>query len=183
MQFRFLAAPALLSALALMASPAQAQAQVNDLDPETISAVARYALPSAFDGYMERCSASLDRSGYANSNARSLRAKFSNGVDRAWPEARQAMLRIASREAGDMGSLFDLMSDDDLRPFIDGMIENLVSQEIKQDECRDIERGLEILDPLPADNVARLVGFLVEMGQRDEGQERTLTIPPRAGAK
>ena len=52
MQFRFLTAPALLSALALMASPAQAQAQVDDLDPETISAVALYALPSAFDGDM-----------------------------------------------------------------------------------------------------------------------------------
>ena len=34
-----------------------------------------------------------------------------------------------------------------------------------------VERGLEILDPLPADNVAQLIGFLVEMGQRGDDEE------------
>ena len=67
--------------------------------------------------------------------------------------------------------LFEVMGDAELRPFVNSLIGNLVAQEIKTDDCLAVERGLEILDPLPADNVAQLIGFLVEMGQRGDDEE------------
>ena len=160
---------ALMSAALLGTTPAAAQP--NELDPVAVAAAARYALPIAFDGFMRRCSANLLPDGYAKSNASQLRAKFADGSDAAWPAAKAAMLQMTAEDTGDMAAMFEMMGDDALRPFVDGLVEGMVSEEIKPDQCSDIERGLEILDPLPADNLAAMVGFFVEMGQKDDAAE------------
>ncbi len=148
-----------------------ATAQPADIDPQMVSAAARYALPVAFDGFVERCSARLDPAGYALTNRNAIRAKFADGVDEAWPEARQVLMQFGAEEAGDMGAVFEMLDDAELRPFVDGLIEGLVAQEIKPDDCGMIERGLEIVDPLPADNVAEMVGFLFEIGVAEDAQD------------
>lgn len=148
------------------ATPASAQA--DNLDPDSVAAAVRYTLPLAFKGYVSRCSGTLDANGFALSNAPRLNAKFSEGVDAAWPSARNLIMQVAKEQAGDMSALFDVMEDDDLRPFVDGIVELLAAQEIKLEDCQTIERGLEILDPLPADNVGALFGFLVESGIASE---------------
>ena len=80
-------------------------------------------------------------------------------------------LKLAGDGAGDMSAMLEMMGDEALRPFVDSLIASMVAQEIKPDSCGDIERGLEILDPLPAENVADLIGFAVEMAQRDKADE------------
>jgi len=172
-----LASAALISGAVMTASPASAQ--IDDLDPAAVAAATRYALPLAFDGFMTRCFDRLDGDGYAATNADRLRAKFSEGADAAWPGARALIVEMASEEAGDMSEVFDMLGDDALRPFVDGLVQNMAAQEIPADECQTIERGLEILDPLPADNVAALVGFIVEVGARTEAGEATAsyTVP------
>jgi hypothetical protein len=161
----------LVSAMLLAATPAQAQPQMQDLDPEAVAAAARYALPMAFEGYLQACTAGLDKRGYAISNTPALRAKFSEGSDEAWPAARAALLQMASGEAGEMSSILAGLGDAELRPFVDGMVKNLVAEQLRSQDCGDIERGLEILDPLPADNMAQMVGFFFEIGAREEAKE------------
>ncbi|MHA7818370.1 MAG: hypothetical protein ACX930_01855 [Erythrobacter sp.] len=146
-------------------------AQPDDLDPVAVAAAARYALPIAFDGFMRRCSASLLPDGYAKSNAGMIRAKFADGSDAAWPAAKAAMIQMSAAEGGEMSAMVEMMGDDALRPFVDGLVEGMVSQEIKPDDCESIERGLEILEPLPADNIAALLGFVVEMEQREKTED------------
>jgi hypothetical protein len=51
------------------------------------------------------------------------------------------------------------------------MVKNLVAEQLRSQDCGDIERGLEILDPLPADNMAQMVGFFFEIGAREEAKE------------
>lgn len=161
---------ALLVSTALIgATPAMAQPR--ELDPVAVAAAARYALPIAFDGFLRRCSANLQPDGYAKSNAVQLRAKFAEGSDAAWPAAKAAMMQMTAEEAGDMSAMFEMMGDDALRPFVDGLVEGMVSQEIKTEDCADIERGLEILDPLPAENLAAMVGFVVELGQKKDAEQ------------
>lgn len=165
---RFAGAIVVSTAL-LGATPAMAQP--DELDPVAVAAAARYALPIAFDGFLRRCSTNLLPDGYAKSNATMLRAKFADGSDEAWPAAKAAMMQMTAEDAGDMSAMFEMMGDDALRPFVDGLVEGMVSQEIKSDDCESIERGLEILDPLPADNIAALLGFVVEMGQKEEAED------------
>ena len=162
-------ATAMAAGAMLFASPASAQA--DRLDPAAVTAAARYALPVAFDGFLQRCSSNLAPSGFAIRNASDIRAKFSEGSAQAWPAAKAAMLQLASEEAGDMTAILGGLNDDDLRPFVDGLVQGLVSQEIKLDDCSDIERGLEILDPLPAENTAALIGFFFELGAREEAED------------
>lgn len=158
-----------LAGAALMGSaPSMAQPAGLDLDPAQVAAASRYALPIAFDGYMRKCQTNLAASGYARTNARSLRAKFAAGSNAAWPAAKSALVAMASKDGGDMTAVFEMMGDEALRPFVDAAIEGMVSEEIKTKDCADIERGLRILDPLPADNVAEMVGFLFEMSQRED---------------
>lgn len=165
---------ALLASLGLLAA-APLAAQPADLDPQTVSAAARYALPLAFDGFLTTCSAELDENGYALSNEGRLTAKFSDGVDAAWPQAKTALMQLGGDQGDGMSDLIGMLDDEQLRPFVDGIIETMVAGEIKVKDCANIERGLEILDPLPADNVAELVGFLFEMGV-DGRTEQTTTI-------
>lgn len=165
-------ASATLAIVGLMAS-GPVLAQPRDLDPTQVSAATRYALPLAFDGYVARCSGELDPAGYSLSNAARLRVKFAEDQDEAWPAAKQTLIALASEGDGaDMAGIFDLMGDAELRPFVDALVGSMLSQEIKLKDCGDIDRGLEILDPLPAENLADLVGFLFEMGHRgDEDAE------------
>ncbi|MEP3420731.1 MAG: hypothetical protein ABJN35_03285 [Erythrobacter sp.] len=165
-------ASAIAMGMAVLAATPVA-AQPHDLDPVAATAAARYALPSAFEGYVAQCSASLSPDGYTLTNASSVSAKFTDGADDSWPAAKVLMMEIIREEAGDMVSMLELMDDDNLRPFVDGMIAGLVSQEIPTDDCGTIERALEILDPLPADNVAALFGFAIEMGLAEEDDAAT----------
>ncbi len=161
---------ALAAPLALLSAVTPAAAQDRELDPEAVQAAARYALPLAFDGYVTRCSAELDPSGYVASNTDNLSAKFSDGAGESWPAAKVLMMNIAREEAGEMTAIFDMLDDESLRPFVDGMIQGIVAQEMKVEECGTVERALEILDPMPADNVAALAGFLFEMGMRADAE-------------
>jgi len=163
---------ALTSPLALAVLTTPAVAQERDLDPVKVEAAARYALPFAFEGYVSRCSTALSSDGYIAVNSPRLSEKFSDGAGNSWPEAKELMMELAREEAGEMSSIFDMLDDESLRPFVDGMIEGLVAQEMKVEDCGTVERALEILDPLPADNVAALAGFLVEMGlNEDDGSQ------------
>lgn len=163
------AGAALLAGVAFGAAPASAQ--VEDLDPAAVAAATRYALPLAFEGFMTRCFDRLDNEGYAVTNAEGLRAKFSDGADAAWPGARSLIIEMASEEADNMTDIFEMLDDDALRPFVDGLVENMVAQEIRPEDCETIERGLEIFDPLPADNMAAIVGFIVELVGNEETRD------------
>lgn len=160
-------------AAAATLSASHATAQPSNLDPAAVAAASRYALPIAFDSFVTRCSASLDQGGYALRNSDRLMAKFSDGMDDAWPAAKDAMIMMASgdEDAREMTAVVAMLGDDELRPFVDGLVGGLIGQEIKTDDCEVIERGLEILDPLPADNIAQMVGLIVELGAREDEEQ------------
>lgn len=161
------------------ASPALAQSAEPDLDPAAVAAATRYALPLAFEGYMRRCFDTLGADSYAVINADRLRVKFNDGAEEAWPGAKVLMIETARREASDLSAVFDMMGDEELRPFVDSLVENLAEQEVRLEDCEKIDRGLEIFDPMPADNVAAMIGFLVEVALESddldisEGREMT----------
>jgi len=57
------------------------------------------------------------------------------------------------------------MPEKQLRPFVDGLVTQMIAGEIKPKTCGKIERGLELLSPLPVDNTAQLMTFVAELAE------------------
>jgi hypothetical protein len=62
-----------------------------------------------------------------------------------------------------MAAMIESMPEDALRPFVDALVGQMIAEEIKGDTCNKIERGAELLSPLPADNIGGLFAFVAEM--------------------
>ncbi|BDI61169.1 hypothetical protein [Qipengyuania nanhaisediminis] len=180
-RFTTLAAVALGSAALLVSVPASAQG-ARDLDPVAVASATRYALPHAFEGYLDRCTSRLDPNGFALSNSERLRDKFADGSEAGWPGAKALLIGLATQEDDGASDMIAMLDDGSLRPFVDGLLTNLVAQEIKPETCPQIERALEILDPLPADNLAQFTGFIMEMVQDDEERKASGPMKDRSDA-
>jgi hypothetical protein len=156
--------------LALVAAPLSAQAEPT---PRQIEAATRYALPHLFEGFVATCSDTLASDGYVMAQGDRLGAKFAQGADDAWPEAKQALLKIATQRGGDDAdglAMFAQLPDENLRPLVDGLLFAVVASELKQAQCQDVERGLALLDPLPVENIAGFAAFLFEMVGDDDAK-------------
>jgi hypothetical protein len=159
-----IAAAAVLAALAL---PAVAQARTN-LSPEATQAAVRYALPHLLAGIRSTCAPKLSPSGYLATNGAALFDRYSQGSEAAWPAARVALMELGSEKNPETAQMFTQMPDSALKPFVDAMISSMVATKIKVGDCPDVERGLELLAPLPPENIAGLVGFVIEMADKDK---------------
>ena len=158
---------AAIAALAALTLPATAQAQ-TEMTPEATQAAVRYALPHLLAGVRSTCGPKLSRDGYLAKNGAALLARYSQGSEAAWPAARSALMEFGSEKNSDMTQMFAQMPDSALRPFIDAMISSMVATKIKADNCADVERGLELLAPLPAENIAGIIGFVIELSDKDK---------------
>ena len=163
------------SLAALLGSPAAAQ----ELTAQEVAPAIRYALPLMLEGVRNSCAPVLDSSGYLAKNGSRLDAKFSQGSDAYWPDAKQALMAFGGEEMGADAAMFTAMPDEVLQPFVDTMLVQLIAKEIKTDSCADVERGMELLDPLPAENIAEIVGFIVEMDQREKNAKQSQGVRTR----
>ena len=153
---------------AMVAAPLSAQA---DPTPEQVEAATRYALPHLFEGFRATCADTLSADGYLASEGDRLQTKFSDGADAYWPQAKTAMINLASQRAGEASSelvMFASLPDESLQPLVDGLVFALVATELKTEQCGNVERALALLDPLPVENFAGLIGFMFEMVQNDK---------------
>lgn len=158
---------AALLAFAALVLPAAAQAK-NDLSPAAMQAAVRYSLPHLLSGVRATCGPKLSPKGYLATQGDALLARFSQGSEDAWPAARTALLQMAAKEEKGMGQMLGQMPDAALKPFVDATISAMVASKLKLENCSDVERGLELVAPLPPENIAGLVGFFIEMAERED---------------
>ncbi len=161
----------LLAGLAAVAVPATAQAPakpVPQLDPREVSSAVRYAMPLALQGVYSTCGAALPAQGYLRSNRADLTTRFAQASEGQWSGARSVIMQFMDREGGNDVSFMRDMPDDALKPFVDAMVTQLVAKEIKPAQCTDIERIMEQLDPLPAENLANLMGVVIDLALKDD---------------
>jgi hypothetical protein len=160
---------------AIAAVPANAQ---NSADTEGYDDATRYALPHLLEGLYAACDERLAPTGYFVTNRQRLEAKFADGAAAHWPGARTLLIRMAGKnDDGDID--LSKMPDDALRPFVDAVLVQMVSGKLKPEDCGKVERGLELLDPLPADNFAGLVQFMMEIfgDKTSDRAKKTADIP------
>ena len=163
---------AALSAIALLAAtPLSARdiAAGSELSADQITAGVRYFMPQLLGVVQDKCSGSLESDGYLATNGSALLEKFSEGSEENWGNARGLFLSFAM-EGGAQGDALALLAnlpDESLKPLIDGMIPMELGKRLKTRDCASIERVMETLDPLPAENFAQFIGVVFELALND----------------
>ena len=137
------------------------------VSPTEIAAATRYALPHLLGGVKGVCQSRLAPDGYLAREGEVLEARWADGAEAYWPEAKAALLKFGAEQGGgSFGGMTDL-PDELLRPVVDGIVFAMVSSELKPSLCPEVERGLELFAPLPPENMAKIVGWLVGMVEAD----------------
>ncbi|MFN4019189.1 MAG: hypothetical protein ACK4IC_01580 [Erythrobacter sp.] len=167
-------APALAVVALATATTAQAQQQTCIAAADLGDSVL-YAMPIAYDAVGTTCAKQLKRDGFMATGGDAFIEKFRAKQDSAWPGAFRLLKSfMATEAAGETGSDAELnamiaaLPEESLRPFVDGIVGQKLAAEIKPGSCTKIERGMELLSPLPAENVAALVAFILEIAEVKE---------------
>lgn len=147
-----------------------AQSQQGCIAPADLGDTVIYALPIAYDAARAACAREFKSEGFMARRGDQFIAGFRKRQNTAWPGAFRTMKVVLSERArsGDLGdldliALAQAMPEANLRPFVDGLMGQMIAQEIKPANCAKIERGLELVSPLPVDNIAGLMGFMAEL--------------------
>lgn len=169
-------APALAVLALATATTAQAQQQpciaAADLGDTIL-----YAMPIAYDTVSNTCANELKRHGFMARNGDAFIEKFRARQNTAWPGAFRLLKTFMAKDnAGeaksgtDMTAMIAALPEESLRPFVDGLVGQMIAGEIKPDSCSKIERGMELLSPLPVENVAGLMTFIAEVADMKDPQ-------------
>ncbi len=168
---RSMIAPALAVTALASATAAQAQ-QPACVAPADLSDAAVYAMPIAYDAARTTCANRLARDGFVAKRGETWIATFRAGQNKAWPGAFRFLKTFMEQQGSDqadsgvdMRAMLTAMPEDALRPFVDALVGQMIAEEIKGDSCGKIERGLELLSPLPSENVGGLIAFVVELAE------------------
>ena len=157
---------------ALLISPTQAFAQdAADLAEEDITATVRYVLPLMLEAVSRKCAPHLAADGFMATNGDMLLVKYSEGSAVHWPAAKQVFIAIGEDKEPGSTAIFNELPDSAVKPLMDAIIPQMLLEEVKPESCPVIERTLELIEPLPADNVAALGGLFFTMSQEEEAHE------------
>lgn len=184
---RPLIAPALALAALVSATAAQAQ-QKACIPPADLTDAVIYAMPAAYDAAQTACGNRFAVDGFMARQGDAWVATFRDGQDKAWPGALRVIKTFIADDAAakgtggdDMTAIISALPEEALRPFVDAMVGQIIAKEIKPDSCGKIERAVELLSPLPGENLGGLVALMLELD--DKGKQPICGAAPMAMAK
>lgn len=159
--------------VALLATlPGVAQAAQPCLTPAEASSLAAYALPAAISGTTKRCAPTLSATAFLPKGGAELASRYAARKLQNWPSAKAAFFKIGGKD--DSAKMLATMPDASLQQMIDAIIEGMVAQEIPTARCAEIDRVVGLLAPLPAQNTADLIAFLLgiagKSGEAESGK-------------
>lgn len=159
-----------MAALALMlvlsSAPLAAQAPLPCLTPKEAQAIIAFGLPDIVRGVTNKCAPVLGPTAFLAQSGKALADRYQPTANAAWPMARPAIAKLAQ----DNAALFDLMSDEALRPFSSALMTTAIVKTIEPRQCSDIDRVIRVVAPLSPENMSMLVGILLEIMSRPKAQ-------------
>lgn len=168
--------PAIVLLLALPAS-ATAQSTKACLTPSEAEALVTYALPSAIRAITTKCTPALPATTALIQSGPIIAARYQIEADRAWPVARIAFDKVSGI------ALTSLLGEPAAKGLVDAAFGAGLAQKLKADDCGKVDRMINILEPLPARNMAMLVTALMEFGnagKREKSPLKLCPVPPDA---
>ncbi|MEM6856276.1 MAG: hypothetical protein AAF559_00265 [Pseudomonadota bacterium] len=183
---RTLLAPAL--ALAALGPAQAAQAQQACVAPEDAADAVVYAMPAAYDATLKRCKSEFGEESFLTSaDGSNFAEQFRTQQDQRWAGTfrfLKVFISAQSRGEGDegMGEMIAAMPEESLRPFVDGILGQMIADQIKTDTCGKIDEAAQLLSPLPPENVGGLVAFTLGLVDLDNppvcGASGTVEVAP-----
>lgn len=123
-----------------------------------------YALPIVVDGFVTQCAPHLADDGFYVTRGEEFLAPYQAVRADRWPGTLRFLVALASegKGAGDAAEAMAIQPEDTLRSFVDAVIAEKLGGEIKPSDCGRIEKAMELLAPLPPENLGGLVTILFE---------------------
>lgn len=167
----------ILGAALALAQGQIAHAADTCLTEAEVGGLVGYALPSVINGTMKACKPHLSANGFFATRGATFAGQYAARKDANWPIAKNAFLKLGSTKDASMNNTLKALPDAALQPFVEAMVSELVGGEIKPGQCTAIERGVRILSPLPAENTAELITFVVVLADKPKnGKPASLPI-------
>ncbi len=141
---------------------AQQSAEICVEEQEVADAFIFFA-PTMMQAFETKCGANLDADGFVAREGTAFTDRFSTLRAQSWPGALNMLSKFASKENADMEQIIAAMPPEASQPFIEALVLQKVSEAITVERCADIERGLEIIAPLPVENMGAMLGFIAQM--------------------
>jgi hypothetical protein len=117
------------------------------------------------DSAIKTCRPQLSPQGYFATQGSSLVQRYSARKSSVWPDAKAALLKIGGKD-DKMKDMVASLSDEALQPFADGLVGQLITKGIKPGQCKSIERATRLLSPLPPENTAELLTFIIVLAEK-----------------
>ncbi len=164
-----------LLALASSAQLSAAQTAQCLTEPE-MRGLITYGLPALADAVVKQCGPQLSQQSFLNTRGPRLVADLRIGQNAAWPAARDALVKMGSRKGNDF-DLFSSMPESVAGPLLETVLQERLVADIKPQNCKDIDRVLTTLAPLPSSNFVDLVTEAAIIAARDN---KNMPSCPRA---
>lgn len=169
----------MLIIVALAAIPGQAVAQSakSCLTQPEAQALVTYALPSAIRGITTKCTPVLPATTALIQSGPIIAARYQIEADNAWPVARLAFGKISGLD------LTGTFGEAAARGLVDAALGAGLAEKVKPEDCAKVDRLVDILEPLPARNMAMLVTTLMEFGGAEKRGKSPLRMCPEIASR
>ncbi len=144
-------------------------AQQACVEQADVSDAIIYAMPVLAESFAAKCASELSADGFWVQEGGEYIAQFSALSEQTWPGAARMLANFADADSNRKGGIrgiaeiFNSDSPETVRPFVDLTLSTLIGSELKTKDCGKVERGLELLSPLPPENVGGLMTFIFEL--------------------
>lgn len=147
------------------------------LSEREVTSLVTYSLPVVMNATMKACSPQLSPQGWFATQGPGLVQRYAARKSAAWPAAKAALIKLGGND-NRMKDVVASLSDEALQPFAEGIVSAMVTKGIKPGQCKAIERGVRLLAPLPPENTAELVTFILVLADKPKsGSSRKSDLP------
>lgn len=152
------------ASLALLSSGAAQAAQTKPcLTRPEVRGLVGYFLPSVLDSTIKTCTAQSNGSSFLKTRAPQLVGELTPGKEQHWPMAKAAFAKMGKED----GTLTKI-PDEVLKPMIEGTFTGMITDKITAKNCKDADRVLTPMAPLPGENMIDLITEIMMLALRDD---------------
>ncbi|GAA0663187.1 hypothetical protein FHT00_001285 [Sphingomonas insulae] len=160
---------ALLAAVALLTSPAQAQTRcITTPEAEAMTLV---ALPDIIQQTGIICATRLPASSLLRRNDSGFLAKYQDAADRAWPNARAAIVKLSDP------MIDTLLQSEFARPLLTAALAPVLVGRINPADCGTIDQFVTQLAPLPPVNTAGVIVTTLRYFKAEKAKGKAIAVP------
>lgn len=156
----------------LLPGVAVGQSATACLSSTEAEALVTYGLPSAIRAMTSKCVAVLPATTALVQSGPIIAARYQSDADRAWPVARVAFDKVSGLQ------LTSLLGESGAKGLVDAAFGAGLAEKVKPTDCGKVDRMINILEPLPAKNMAMLITALMEFGSAGKPAVLPLNLCP-----